>query len=153
MFLTELPASTNLWNDLAGAKKALDGKKERQGRPNSISEIRIFIPDGRQGKRRKAILWKAAPTTLIIPNHMVLWLRLATCSFASGGAMRPSISNLPGSCHSVGLARALLFVQAAPIFGKKGHCNNLFRQSQTVQAAQVQNSSHDGSGSKLVFKQ
>ena len=34
--------------------------------------------------------------------------------------MRPSISNRsPGSCRSVGLARALLFVKAAPVLAKK----------------------------------
>ena len=34
--------------------------------------------------------------------------------------MRPSISNrCPGSCRSVGLARALLFVKAAPVLAKK----------------------------------
>ena len=31
----------------------------------------------------------------------------------------------PGSCHSVGLAKALRFVKAVLGFGKKGHCSNL----------------------------
>ena len=31
----------------------------------------------------------------------------------------------PESCHSVTLARVLLFVKAAPFFAKKGHCSNL----------------------------
>jgi len=69
---------------------------------------------------------KACANDRTIPNNMVLWQRLATCSFVPGGAMRPSISNRsPGSCRSVGLARALLFVKAAPVLAKKGHCSNL----------------------------
>ena len=63
---------------------------------------------------------KACANDRTIPNNMVLWQRLATCSFVPGGAMRPSISNRsPGSCRSVGLARALLFVKSCASFGKK----------------------------------
>ena len=63
---------------------------------------------------------KACANDRTIPNNMVLWQRLAACSFVPGGAMRPSISNRsPGSCRSVGLARALLFVKAAPVLAKK----------------------------------
>ena len=31
----------------------------------------------------------------------------------------------PESCHSVTLAKVLLFGKAAPFFAKKGHCSNL----------------------------
>ena len=31
----------------------------------------------------------------------------------------------PGSCHSVGLAKALRFVKAVLVLAKKGHCSNL----------------------------
>ena len=56
---------------------------------------------------------------------MVLWQRLATCSFAPGGAIRPSISNRSlGSCRSVGLARARCLLKLRQ-FWQKDHCSNL----------------------------
>ena len=55
--------------------------------------------------------------TQTIPNNMVLWQRLATCRWGLETFNQQPCS--PESCHSVTLARVLLFVKAAPFFAKK----------------------------------